>query len=111
VMIFTKRAACQAPDAPSPFPDDWGVGRRARAKRAQALANCRTCPIRRECGLEALREFDIGLPVYGIRCGIAFTDLTRQDRQIARLRTLVGQAARETTGPVDGPTTPPGVVA
>ena len=91
-MVWTKSAACQAPDAPSPFPDDWGVGRQGRAKRAQALAVCRTCPVRRECGLQALREFDRGLDVYGIRCGIAFTDITRQDRQIARLRTLVGQA-------------------
>jgi hypothetical protein len=96
-MTSTTGAACQAPDAPSPFPDDWGVGRPGRAMRARALAICRTCQIRRECGLQALREFDSGLPVYGIRCGIAFTDLTRQDRQIARLRTLVGQARHEAT--------------
>jgi hypothetical protein len=101
VTSSTKHAACQAPDAPSPFPDEWGVGRQGRAKRAQALAICRTCPVRRECGLQALREFDSGLVVYGIRCGIAFTDITRQDRQIARLRTLVGQA-RLTASPVVG---------
>ncbi len=88
-MTSTKRAACQEPGAPSLFPDDWGVGRQGRAKRAQALAICRTCPVVRECGLQALREFDSGLEVYGIRCGIAFTDITRQDRQIARLRNLV----------------------
>ena len=88
-MTLTKRAACQAPDAPSVFPDDWGVGRKGRAKRAQALALCRTCAVRRECGLQALREFDSGLDLYGIRCGIAFTDITRQDRSAARLRILV----------------------
>jgi hypothetical protein len=90
-MTSTKRAACQAPDAPSVFPDDWGAGRQGRAKRAQALAVCRTCSVRRDCGLEALRDFDAGLVVYGIRCGIVFTDITRQDRQIARLRTMVDQ--------------------
>jgi hypothetical protein len=67
----------------------WGVGRHGRAKRARALAVCRTCTVSRDCGLKALREFDSGLEVYGIRCGIVFTDITRQDRQIARLRTLV----------------------
>jgi hypothetical protein len=89
VTTWINRAPCQAPDAPSVFPDDWGVGRHGRAKRAQALAVCRTCTVSRECGLQALREFDRGLDVYGIRCGIVFNDISRQDRKIVRLRTLV----------------------
>ena len=30
-MTLTKGAACQVPDAPSVFPDDWGAGRQGRA--------------------------------------------------------------------------------
>ena len=81
--------ACAAPDAPSPFPDDWGTGRHGRARRSRALANCRTCPIRRQCGEEALDEYEAGLDLYGIRGGVVFSDVTRPEAAIVRLRRLV----------------------
>lgn len=84
---------CQEPGAPSAFPDDWGIGRHGRAKRSQALALCRMCPQTRACAQKALREVDLGLPLYGIRAGIAFTDIDRQDAKVARLRNLVEAAA------------------
>ena len=84
---------CQEPGAPSPFPDDWGTGRHGRAKRSQALALCRACPQKQACARLSLSEVDAGLPLYGIRAGIAFTDIDRQAGQVARLRKLVEAAA------------------
>lgn len=83
--------ACQELDAPSMFADDWGTGRLGRRQRARALACCRGCPTRLDCGRQALAEFDSGLCLYGVRCGIEFTDVTpsRQERDIARLRVVV----------------------
>jgi hypothetical protein len=49
-------AACREPNAPSMFADEWGVGRPGRRRRAAALAWCRRCPVRKECGLQALAE-------------------------------------------------------
>jgi hypothetical protein len=73
------------------FVDDWGVGRPGRRRRAAALACCRRCAVRRDCGLQALAEVEDGLCLYGIRCGIEFTDVTpsRQLRDIERLRAVV----------------------
>ena len=73
------------------FADDWGVGRPGRRRRAAALTRCRTCPVRWECGVQALTEVDEGLCLYGVRCGIEFTDVTpsRQQRDIERLRAVV----------------------
>ena len=84
-------AACREPNAPSMFADEWGVGRPGRRRRAAALACCRRCPVRKECGVQALAEVDGGLCLYGVRCGIEFTDVTpsRQQRDIDRLRALV----------------------
>ena len=86
-----KDAACAQPGAPSAFPEDWGTGLRGRARKAQALALCRTCPVKRECAIRAIAEFDRGLEQYGIRGGIAFADLdrARQAPKIDRLRAMV----------------------
>lgn len=80
---------CQEPDAPSVFPDAWGIGRRGRARRSQALALCRMCPQKLQCARQALAEVEAGMPLYGVRAGVAFVDVARQDRQVARLRALV----------------------
>ena len=84
-------AACCEPNAPSMFADEWGVGRHGRRLRAAALACCRRCAVRQECGVQALVEVDSGLCLYGVRCGIEFTDVTpsRQQRDIDRLRAVV----------------------
>ena len=93
---WANLAACREQDAPSMFVDQWGVGPRARRLRAAALSCCRRCPVRPDCGLEALAEVDAGLCLYGVRCGIEFTDVTpsRQQRDIARLRALVAKLLR-----------------
>lgn len=80
---------CQEPGAPSAFPDDWGIGRSGRARKAQALALCRLCPQKLECARTALEEVDLGYPLYGIRAGIVFVDVMRQDDKVARLRQMV----------------------
>jgi hypothetical protein len=86
-------AACREEGAPSMFADHWGVGRDARRHRTAALACCRTCPVRRQCGLAALADADAGLGIYGVHCGVEFTDVTpsRQARDIVRLRTVVAE--------------------
>jgi hypothetical protein len=73
------------------FADRWGVGAQARRLRTAALATCRTCVVRRECGLAALADIDAGMSLYGVHCGIEFTDVTpsRQERDVARLRAVV----------------------
>jgi hypothetical protein len=73
------------------FADEWGVGRQGRRHRAAALSSCRRCPVRQQCGLQALAEVDSGLCLYGVRCGIEFTDVTpsRQQRDLERLRAVV----------------------
>ena len=88
---LASHAACCEPNAPSMFPDEWGVGRHGRRHRAAALSCCRRCAVRQECGVQALAEVDDGLCLYGVRCGIEFTDVTpsRQQRDIDRLRALV----------------------
>jgi Transcription factor WhiB len=88
---WVNRAACRGLDAPSMFADRWGVGAQARRLRTAALATCRTCVVRRECGLAALADIDAGMSLYGVHCGIEFTDVTpsRQERDVARLRTVV----------------------
>jgi hypothetical protein len=88
---WDRHSACSKPGAPSMFVDDWGIGREGRRNRAAALAVCRDCPVRRECGAEALDEVDRGLCLYGVRCGIEFTDVTpsRQQRDVERLRGVV----------------------
>src|SRR5262245_20861187 len=73
---WPDQAACREPEAPSMFADEWGVGRLGRRRRAAALSCCRRCPVRQECGLQALDEVDSGLCLYGVRCGIEFTDVT-----------------------------------
>lgn len=82
---------CLEPDAPSVFPDDWGIGRHGRAARCRALSLCRSCPCRRECALQTLREADMGLEIYGVRAGVVFTDviLARQQEPLERLRRQV----------------------
>ena len=84
-------AACREVDAPSMFADHWGVGADARRRRAAALRTCRKCPVRRACGLSALAAVDAGFSLYGVLCGVAFTDVTpsRQWRDVARLRSVV----------------------
>jgi hypothetical protein len=98
---WASHAECRGPDAPSMFADDWGVGRPGRRRRATALACCRRCPVRRDCGLRALAEAEAGLCLYGVRCGIEFTDVTpsRQQRDIQRLRTAVAGTAEASNGP------------
>jgi hypothetical protein len=73
------------------FADHWGVGGEARRRRAAALRTCRACPVRRPCGLAALAAVNAGFSLYGVLCGVAFTDVTpsRQERDIARLRAVV----------------------
>jgi WhiB family redox-sensing transcriptional regulator len=74
------------------FEDSWGeAGLKRRGRRAAALAVCRYCPVRRECGEAALASVDAGVPLYGIWCGVEFTDVTpcRQDPLVARLRAIV----------------------
>jgi hypothetical protein len=92
---WTSRAACSEPGAPSMFADDWGVGRSGRRRRAIALACCRRCAVRQNCGLQALVEVEAGLCLYGVRCGIEFTDVTpsRQQRDVERLRAAVAGVA------------------
>jgi len=82
-------AACEREGAHSPFPDEWGTGRAGRAKRSLALAQCRTCPVRVECATEAVAEHDAGLPLYGIRGGVAFTDVSRPEAGVKRLRGVI----------------------
>ncbi|RPJ71767.1 MAG: hypothetical protein EHM24_11215 [Acidobacteria bacterium] len=81
-----KGARCLEPGAPSPFPDDWGTGRAGRAARSRALAQCRTCPAQVECAEGALADYEAGLPMYGIRGGVAFTDVSRPEGGVKRLR-------------------------
>jgi hypothetical protein len=73
------------------FVDQWGTGRDARRRRAAALATCRRCAVRRECGLAALADVDAGMTLYGVLCGVEFTDVTpcRQQKDVARLRAVV----------------------
>ena len=94
-VAWVSRAACSEPDAPSMFADDWGIGRHGRRRRAAALASCRQCSVRQDCGLQALAEVEAGLCLYGVRCGIEFTDVTpsRQQRDIERLRAAVAGMA------------------
>jgi hypothetical protein len=75
------------------FADGWGVGREARRRRTAALATCRKCVVRRHCGVSALAEVDAGMSLYGVVCGIEFTDVTpsRQSRDVARLRAVVAK--------------------
>jgi len=49
-----------------------------------------------ECGVQALDEADEGLCLYGVRCGIEFTDVTpsRQQPDIDRLRAVVAGLIR-----------------
>ena len=88
---WVAEAACREVDAPSMFADHWGVGADARRRRAAALRTCRKCPVRRACGLAALAAVDAGVSLYGVLCGVAFTDVTpsRQWRDVARLRAVV----------------------
>jgi hypothetical protein len=94
------------------FADRWGIGREARRHRAAALAACRRCPVRRECGQAALADVDAGMSLYGVLCGIEFTDVTpsRQQRDVARLRTVVASLEGRTVL-VFGTTTRPSPVA
>ena len=84
-------AACRGADAPCMFADRWGIGQSARRQRTAALAACRRCPVRRECGLAALADVEAGMSLYGVLCGVEFTDVTpsRQQRDVARLRLVV----------------------
>jgi hypothetical protein len=75
------------------FPDDWGIGRMGRAKRARALSVCQGCPGQRDCALLALQAVEAGFPLYGIWGGIAFVDVCRQDDKIERLRAMVERTA------------------
>lgn len=88
---WVAEAACRQVDAPSMFADHWGVGADARRRRAAALRTCRKCPVRQACGLSALAAVDAGFSLYGVLCGVAFTDVTpsRQWRDVARLRAVV----------------------
>ena len=94
-------AACREPDAPSMFVDEWGAGRVGRRRRAAALSVCRRCPVRQECGIQALAEVDSGLCLYGVRCGIEFTDVTpsRQQQDIDRLEAIVARLVELANGP------------
>jgi len=78
------------------FADDWGTGLQGRRRRTAALSCCRRCPVRSECGVQALDEADEGLCLYGVRCGIEFTDVTpsRQQPDIDRLRSVVAGLTR-----------------
>jgi hypothetical protein len=73
------------------FPDEWPIGREGRTARSQALQLCRFCPVRLECGQEAVRRLDAGQILYGVHCGVVFTDVTpsRQARDVKRLRSVV----------------------
>jgi hypothetical protein len=101
---WMAQAACRGADAPCMFADRWGIGRGAARQRAAALAACRSCPVRRECGIAALADVDAGMSLYGVLCGVEFTDVTpcRQERDVARLRVVVAgldvaqRAARQT---------------
>jgi hypothetical protein len=97
---WDRYAACREPDAPSMFVDDWGVGRAGRRCRATALACCRRCVVRWECGRRALAEVEDGLCLYGVRCGIEFTDVTpsRQQRDIERLYAVVASLQSSNIG-------------
>ena len=85
------QAACKDEGAPTMFADAWGEGRTARIRRAAALRCCTRCPVRRECGEQALADVEAGMSLYGVFCGIEFTDVTpcRQEPDLARLRALV----------------------
>lgn len=87
-------ASCRQPGAPSPFPDDWGIGRRGVAIHSRALALCRGCPVRILCGQRALEEYESHREVYGVRCGIAFTDVERV-RQALKIECLRAILERE----------------
>jgi hypothetical protein len=90
---WTDHAACREADAPSMFADQWGVGGDARRCRTAALATCRTCVVRRQCGVTALAQVDAGMSLYGVVCGIEFTDVlpSRQSHDVARLRAVVAK--------------------
>jgi hypothetical protein len=93
-------AACRGADAPCMFADRWGIGESARRQRTAALAACRRCPVRRECGLAALADVDAGMSLYGVLCGVEFTDVTpsRQQRDVARLRLVVAALEEDPSG-------------
>src|SRR4051812_5732606 len=86
-------AACREGSAPSMFADSWGVGRDARRHRAAALATCLTCVVRRQCGEAALANIEAGMSLYGVLCGVEFTDVTptRQQRDVDRLRAVIAR--------------------
>jgi hypothetical protein len=88
---WAAHAACRESGAPSMFVDDWGIGRYGRRRRAAALACCQRCPVRAECGRQALAEVDAGLCLYGVRSGIEFTEVTPSRRRcdVERLRAVV----------------------
>jgi hypothetical protein len=93
------------------FVDQWGAGRDARRCRVAALATCRTCVVRRECGLAALADVDAGMSLYGVLCGVEFTDVTpsRQQKDVDRLRAVVAKldeaaAAGSSLRPIQGRT-------
>jgi len=75
------------------FADGWGVGRDARRHRAAALATCRACAVRRQCGQAALANVEDGMSLYGVLCGVEFTDVTasRQQRDVDRLRAVIAR--------------------
>ena len=84
-------AACREDGAPSMFADSWEAGRAARRYRAAALATCRACVVRRQCGEAALANVEAGMSLYGVLCGVEFTDVTasRQRRDVDRLRAVI----------------------
>jgi hypothetical protein len=86
-------AACREDSAPSMFADSWGAGRDARRHRAAALATCRNCVVRRQCGEAALATVEAGMSLYGVLCGVEFTDVTasRQQRDVDRLRAVIAR--------------------
>jgi len=75
------------------FADSWEVGRAARRYRAAALATCRACVVRRQCGEAALANVQAGMSLYGVLCGVEFTDVTasRQQRDVDRLRAVIAR--------------------
>src|SRR3954447_7308774 len=90
---WSRDAACREDSAPPMFADSWGAGRDARRHRAAALATCRTCVVRRQCGEAALATVDAGMSLYGVLCGVEFTDVTasRQQRDVERLRAVIAR--------------------
>jgi hypothetical protein len=51
------------------------------------------CSVRLDCGRTALAAADAGQVLYGVLCGVEFTDVTpcRQDSDIERLRAVVAE--------------------